>query len=122
MFTRLKSPSAQLLWLLLASLFWRLFLSVQVYSGDLNNHYGWGQSLAKFGPVGAYDRQYLGIMQPTYPPLALSAFTTGFGLYQLKLSAVYFLNSTLDVFPSPLAWFMEDGDTRQAFQKVIAIV
>lgn len=107
---------------LIFALILRLFLSTKIYSGDLNNHVGWGQSILKYGFQGAYSRQYVGIMQPTYPPFSIYAFTTSVGLYNLANSTVVTLNKNIPIFPSKVVWLMEDQNIRPAFTKTITII
>jgi len=100
----------------------RLGLSVTIYSGDLNNHVAWGNGILRFGFHNAYYREYPGVMQPTYPPLALYSFTTSVGLYRLLYSTATFINRALPVFPSGLIWTLEDQDILPAFTKITGIV
>lgn len=111
----------KLLILIFVSLFLRIFLSTKIYSGDLNNHIGWGESILFSGPRNAYERQYFGILKPTYPPLALYAFTTSYAAHHYTDSLLRFLNIHISAFPSRLIWAWEDQDVLPAFQKVIAI-
>ena len=111
-----------LLTLLVLSLVLRVVLSVFIYSGDVNNHIGWAKSILHFGFSGAYDRDYVGIMQPTYPPLSLFAFTTSTGLYDLTYSLSTSLNHSISSFPSKFIWALEDQDVLPAFTKVITII
>lgn len=108
--------------LLVFSLLFRLLISTSIYSGDVNNHISWGKSNLQFGFSGAYDRKYTGVMQPTYPPLALYAFTTSTGLYTLTTKLSLFLNQKISLFPSKIIWFLENQNVLPAFNKVIAIV
>lgn len=107
--------------LLLFSALSRLGLSPAAYSGDLNNHIGWAQSILRYGSFGAYDRAYTGIMQPTYPPLALHAFVTSTWVYNQVHSLTWFLNRTFPLFPSRLVWAVERQQTLPAANKLIAI-
>ena len=113
---------APLVWLLIIGTLFRLAISRSIYSGDLNNHVGWGASIIRSGFGGAYDREYTGIMQPTYPPVALYAFSTSVGFYDWLNDAIRQLNKQFSVFPSGLVWWFEDQNTAPAFTKVIAIV
>jgi len=108
--------------LLIFSLLLRLWLSVSIYSGDLNNHMIWAAGILDGGAVGAYDREYPGVMKPTYPPLSLLNFITGEWLYRQSMSLTNTLNRSISIFPSKLIWIMEDQDYRPAFQKIISIV
>lgn len=107
---------------LVVGLILRLVLSVFIYSGDVNNHTGWGKSILTQGSVGAYDRKYQGILQPTYPPLALYSFTTSSWAYKSIYSLTYQLNNQFSWFPSKLIWYLEDQDVEPAFQKLLSIM
>lgn len=108
--------------LVLLGLVFRLTLSRVIYSGDLNNHIGWGRSIVLEGGLGAYDREYTGIMQPTYPPLALHAFTTSYWAYKEIYNISRWANDKWPVFPSKFIWWLENQNTLPAFEKVIGIV
>jgi len=112
----------KLVFILFIGLVLRLALSVLIYSGDLNNHMGWGENILSEGSRGAYDRQYVGIMQPTYPPLALYSFVTADWLYQNIYAIAQSLNDRIAFFPSQLIWWLEDQDVRPSFHKIIPIV
>lgn len=105
---------------IITGLLLRLVFSVFIYSGDVNNHMGWGESILSQGGRGAYDRHYSGIMQPTYPPLALHSFVTADWLYKNTYSIAQSLNHSFPIFPSRLIWLLEDQDVRPAFFKVIS--
>jgi Gpi18-like mannosyltransferase len=100
----------------------RLYLSTSIYSGDVNNHVAWSLSILKFGSAGAYDRKYVGVMQPTYPPLALYAFTTSYWAYDNVYQAVLFLNNKVSVFPSRMVWLMQNQNVLPAFHKTVSMV
>jgi Gpi18-like mannosyltransferase len=108
--------------LLTLGLIFRLVISTAIYSGDLNNHFKWGEGILKYGFLGAYEREYPGVMQPTYPPVSLYAFTTSTGLYQLVHKISWYLNRHLPLFPSTFIWLIEDQDMLPAFNKTIAMV
>ena len=107
--------------LILVSLALRIWMSVQIYSGDLNNHIGWAESILKEGSRGAYSREYVGIMPPTYPPLALYGFITSSWMHSLVEKTIWSLNLNVPAFPSSLVWLFEDQDVLPSFYKVIAI-
>lgn len=108
--------------LLICGSIFRLGISRFIYSGDLNNHIVWGQTITKHGGAGAYDREYQTVMQPTYPPLSLFAFTTSYWTYNQIYSLSSWLNKQFDFFPSKFIWWLEDQNTLPAFEKIIAIV
>ncbi len=107
--------------LLVVSLLIRLSTITAIYSGDVNNHTGWGESILQHSFQGAYGREYVGIMQPTYPPLALYAFTASTGLFDLTNTSVITLNKDIPAFPSSLVWAFENQNVLPAFNKAIAI-
>lgn len=107
--------------LITLSLLGRVILTPSAYSGDINNHIGWADSILKSGFSGAYDRQYRGVMQPTYPPLAVYAFTTSTGLYHGLNSLFWYANDRFPAFPSGLIWYWERQQILPAFNKAIAV-
>ena len=60
-------------------------------------------------------------MPPTYPPLALYAFTTSTWIYNSLISLTLTANRNYPVFPSKLVWFWERQQVLPAFNKAIAI-
>jgi dolichyl-phosphate-mannose-protein mannosyltransferase len=107
--------------LILVALVLRIWMSVQIYSGDVNNHIGWAESILEKGSRGAYSREYIGIMPPTYPPLALYGFVTSSWLHNLIERTIWSLNLNVPAFPSSLVWLFEDQDVLPAFYKIPAI-
>lgn len=110
--------------LLVAGLVFRLIISIQIYSGDVNNHVSWGQDILKFGPAGVYSRDFVkpyGTMTPTYPPIPLFIFTISKSLFDWVDQLVWDLNLRYAMFPSNLVFFFEDQDTQPAFFKIWAI-
>lgn len=110
--------------LFLAGLILRLLLSIQIYSGDVNNHISWGQDILKNGPVGIYQREFMsryGTLTPTYPPVPLLLFTLSQLAYDQTYNASFWINSRLAVFPSKFIWWLQDQDTLPAFHKIWAI-
>jgi Gpi18-like mannosyltransferase len=114
--------TSQLVALMFLGLVLRLALCITVYSGDVNNHVEWGRSILREGSSGAYDRHYRGVMQPTYPPLALYAFTTSYWMYDSVYNLSWALNKTTPVFPSAIIWALEDQDVLPAFHKAVSII
>lgn len=112
-------------WLLLAGFLLRLVLSVQIYSGDVNNHISWGRDILRLGPAGVYQRDFTsryGTMTPTYPPLPLAVFTISQWLYDSTYTISNWANSHFQVFPSRFIWLLEDQDVLPAFHKIWAIL
>src|SRR3989344_6463583 len=111
--------------LIFAGLILRLFLSVQIYSGDVNNHIAWGKDIQKNGLKGVYSREFFpayGTLAPTYPPVPLYLFTATYALYDWVYKTSWELNNAFPLFPSNLIFFLEDQDTLPAFMKIPAIV
>lgn len=114
--------SKKLVIILIIGFVFRILISTAIYSGDVNNHTQWGESILKYGFSGSYDREYDGVMQPTYPPLSLFSFTTSTGLYYIINDLVVSANKNYPMFPSKLVWAMEDQDVLPAFNKVASIL
>ncbi len=97
-------------------------ISLPIYSGDVKNHVAWGQSLLEQGPYGFFDRTFPGYSFPTYPPLIMFSFAISWWLYQFKLGAIYFLNSAVPIFPSPLVHWMEWENVWISFLKLPGLI
>ena len=113
-----------LLVLLAFGLVLRLMLSVQIYSGDVNNHVAWGRDSLDLGFPGINQREFMeryGALTPTYPPIPLFLFTISHGLYDWVYSTSWDLNLAIRLFPSNFIFFLEDQDTLPAFTKIWAI-
>jgi len=110
-----------LICLLMVSLLLRLYLNIQVYSGDLNNHMTWASQILDVGGENAYYQEYPGVMMPTYPPVSLLNFISSEWLYRQNISLANYLNTHFQVFPSRLIWFMQDSDYRPSFYKILNI-
>jgi len=102
----------------------RLILSVQIYSGDVNNHVAWGKDALRFGFAGIYQRSFeqYGVMTPTYPPIPLYFFTFFYWLFGFIYQLAWELNSRYPFFPSKIIWLLEDQDILPAFLKIPAIL
>jgi len=110
--------------LFLTGLVIRLIFSVQIYSGDVNNHVAWGKDILAFGPQGVYERSFekYGVMTPTYPPIPLFLFTFFYWLFDAVYKIAWNLNLSIKAFPSGLIWFLQDQDTLPAFLKIPSIL
>lgn len=113
-----------LFWLFFLGLVLRLFASVQIYSGDVNNHIGWAKDALAAGLSGIYGRNFekYGVMTPTYPPIPVLFFTFFYWLYKVIFDLCWNLNLKFSFFPSRLIWFLQDQDTLPAFLKIPAIL
>lgn len=110
--------------LLLSGLLLRLVLSIQIYSGDMNNYIAWAKDSLTLGFSGIYEREFFfryGVLTPNYPPIPLFFFTTFYWLYEWVYQSAWSLNSTVGLFPSNLILLLEDQDTLPAFLKIPAI-
>lgn len=106
--------------LLLIGLVLRFVLSVQIYSGDVNNHISWGKDAINLGFSGIYEREFYpkyGTLSPNYPPIPIFLFTAFYGLYGWVYKTAWNLNLTLPFFPSNFIFFLQDQDTLPAFLK-----
>jgi len=102
----------------------RLFLSTQIYSGDVNNHVSWGRDILSLGPAGIYQREFMsryGTLTPTYPPVTLFFFTLSQGLFDTVSRTAWNLNLKYPLFPSQIIWWLQDQDTQPAFHKIWAM-
>lgn len=107
--------------LFLAGLFLRFILSVQIYSGDVNNHISWGKDVINFGPAGIYEREFYpkyGTLSPNYPPIPLFLFTAFYTLYDWVYKFSWNMNLNFPFFPSNFIFFLQDQDTLPAFLKI----
>lgn len=107
--------------LLLVGLVLRFVFSVQIYSGDVNNHISWGKDAINFGFAGIYEREFYpkyGTLPPNYPPIPIFLFTIFYGLYDWVYKTAWNLNLTFSFFPSNFIFFLQDQDTLPAFLKI----
>lgn len=113
-----------LLTLFLFGLILRLLISIQIYSGDVNNHIGWAKDALANGFSGIYSRSFekYGVMAPTYPPIPIFFFTLFYWLFTIVYGFALKLNLAIKFFPSRLIWFLEDQDIMPAFLKIPAIL
>ena len=107
--------------ILLIALFVRLFFSVFQYSGDIKNHYVWGEGFLK-NSVGFYSNHFQGFNDANYPPLAIYLFAASNLLYKGVLNTLTFLNSHIGVFPSKIIPFFITDNVRLAFLKLSGIL
>lgn len=107
--------------LLLIGLILRVVLSIQIYSGDVNNHISWGKDAINFGSAGIYEREFYpkyGTLSPNYPPIPIFLFTIFYTLYDWVYKNSWSLNLTVPIFPSNFIFFLQDQDTLPAFLKI----
>ena len=109
----------------LAGFLLRLFLSVQIYSGDVNNHISWAKDVLTNGFSGMYERDLYSIYgtEPlNYPPIPVFLFSIFFALYNLVYQTAWNINLAVPEFPSGLIFFLQDQDTLPAFLKLPIIL
>src|SRR3990167_1514855 len=114
----------KLSFLLFLGLVLRLLLSIQFYSGDINNHISWGVDILVNGPSGIYDKEFYfryGTLTPNYPPLILLFFTIVAALYNLFFNLSWWLNENIGLFPSNIIFLFENPNLFPAFFKLPAI-
>lgn len=91
----MRNFRAVLLTLVLAlGFFLRIFVSVRLYSGDVNNHIAWGKEIDIAGAAGVYERDFTNkykVMAPTYPPVALGLFAGAYEVFLQSVRLVYVL-------------------------------
>jgi dolichyl-phosphate-mannose-protein mannosyltransferase len=99
----------------LVALFFRFSLILSAYHGDLNNNISWGELLLERGPAGFYgssDADEWPFSAPNQPPLYLFVFAGTVWFDRQIESAAWWLNDTIEVFPSKFIWFwQESGQT-----------
>jgi len=115
----------KLSFLLFLGLVLRLLLSIQFYSGDINNHISWGVDILVNGPSGIYDKEFYfryGTLTPNYPPLILLFFTIVAALYNLFFNLSWWLNENIGLFPSNIIFLFQNPNLLPAFFKLPAIL
>lgn len=108
--------------LALVGLILRLAISTFQYSGDIRNHYAWGNSLLDSGPSRLYQRHFPGLNDVNYPPVAIALFAISNQAHRTVLQYSQTLNQQIAIFPSVLVPFLESDNTRFAFLKIPAIL
>lgn len=99
----------------------RLALAYFQYSGDIKNHYVWGNGFLD-NPIGFFSRHFSGFNDPNYPPLAIIFFAAANLLYQTLVGVILFLNRTVSIFPSLLVPLFLSENMRYAFLKLPGII
>lgn len=101
---------------LILGLIIRLVIAYFQYSGDIKNHFVWGNGLLE-NAVGFYSRHFPGFNDPNYPPLAIIFFAIANLIYQSITGLILFLNKTIGIFPSFLVPLFIGENMRYAFLK-----
>lgn len=103
----------------------RLYLSVQFYSGDVNNHIAWAKDILLNGTFSIYEREFYfryGTLTPNYPPLALFLFTVSYSLYEQIYNLSIWFNTQFSLFPSQVIWSLQHPNIIPAFLKIPGIL
>ncbi len=112
----------RIFWLVLVlGLIIRLAIAYFQYSGDIKNHFAWGNGLLN-DPVGFYSRHFPGFNDPNYPPLAIIFFSVANLFHQAITGLILFLNKSIDIFPSFLVPLFISENMRYAFLKFPGIL
>ena len=116
------SKTKRFFWtILILGLIIRLVLAYFQYSGDIKNHFVWGNGFLE-NPVDFYSRHFPGYNDPNYPPLAIIFFAAANLLYQAFSGLFLFLNRTFSFFPSFLVPLITHENMRYAFLKLPGII
>lgn len=110
---------------LLAGLVLRLWVSVRLYSGDVNNHIAWGREIDISGPAGLYERDFTDkykVMAPTYPPVALVSFAVSYEVFLQSVRAVNILGRILPGIFTPWVIALGHPNMLPAFLKIPSIL
>lgn len=107
--------------ILIAGIFLRLLFSYNQYSGDIKNHYVWGNA-AIHNSNGLYSTDFEGFNDVNYPPLAIYFFSLSNLLYIAFVKFVNWINGALPLFPSSVVWFVGTENMRYAFLKLPSII
>ncbi|MFZ3069205.1 MAG: hypothetical protein WA052_02700 [Microgenomates group bacterium] len=117
-----KTQTKRLFWIILIlGLVIRLVLAYFQYSGDIKNHFVWGNGFLE-NPVDFYSRHFAGYNDPNYPPLAIIFFAAANLLHQAVSSFLLLLNRTFSFFPSFIVPLIIHENTRFAFLKLPGII
>lgn len=114
-----KNP--KFLIILILGILLRLFFSYYQYSGDIKNHYVWGNA-AISNPQGLYSTIFEGFNDVNYPPLAIYLFSLSNIFYGIFVKFILWLNDNITLFPSSLVWIINSENMRYAFLKLPAVI
>ncbi len=109
-------------YIFIAALMLRLALSFLTYHADVLSYIAWAQSILKDGPLNFYDRKFLNITDPNYPPLALIFFVLSFGIYVFFHRLIIWTSLIQPALFSNLALWSNQYGAQAVFLKLPAIV
>ncbi len=96
------------------------------YSWDVNNHITWAEDLIRHGFSEAFfstvSTKAFGSLYPNYPPLSLYLFYLLYPLQAGVHAVVWWLNTTIPVFPSNLIFFIETKTFLAGIYKLPSII
>lgn len=112
--------------LIVIGFFFRLFLAVLDFNGDIFNHVAWGKDIIVHGMNGFYERdipKLYGHAYPNYPPIAMISFAVMNFLYNLVWPIIWNIKIHLGIIPASFIWFWEQQKFMlPAFTKLPAIL
>lgn len=112
--------------LLIAALLLRFGLVFIDYSWDVNNHITWAEDLIRYGFsedfFSTISTKAFGSLYPNYPPLSLYLFYALYPLQAVIHAVVWWLNTTVPVFPSNLIFFIETKTFLAGIYKIPSII
>ena len=103
----------RLLFLIIFALILRFVLLFPDFSFDVNNHMVWAKDAIRRGLSGFYETpssQAFAVPYPNYPPLAIYFFYLSYPLQAIIHKFVWWLNTTISLFPSNLIFFTETNN------------
>jgi len=107
--------------LLVLALILRLIFLFPQYSGDVKNHFVWGNSFIQ-SPTGFFSRHFPGFNDANYPPLAIFLFSLSNLLLIWFNQFLLFLNRSFSFFPSFLVPLFDHENMRYGFLKLPGIL
>lgn len=107
--------------LLFLALFLRLILLFPQYSGDVKNHFVWGNALLQ-NPFGFYSTHFPGFNDANYPPLAIYLFAAANLFLGLIHILIDILNNLFSFFPSFLVPLFNRENMSYGFLKLPGIL
>lgn len=99
-----------------------LLIDIDYYAGDIDVTYiPWAKEIFKAGISGFYDRNLIKV-GGVYPPLAIYSFAFIYLLYQWINKIIWFLNTTISIFPSKLVFFWEKSVVLSIMMKIPSMI
>jgi Gpi18-like mannosyltransferase len=118
---RIEANRKVFLLILAVGLAIRLGLCYFQYSGDINNFIGWADSFLSSSD-NFYEKEFIDITPPNYPPLSIYFFGFWRWLYRLIKAFTWQVNCTVKAFPSQLVYLIGSQNMQAAIMKMPAIL